>query len=253
MSEPTHHGAAVELPAGYLPRAVAFWTGFHLKRNLRKRAFKLWAALFIVGIVLMQFVANLSPNTMARLVVLVAVPLLALFFGAGSLREEIEDQTLTYAFTRPVGRIWTYVARVLANGLPVALLAVPAGLFIGFGIGDTTAMRYGLAALLGAVAYGSFFALVGQIVKWPAWFGLVWLMFWEAGVGTVPGFFGRLTLATHVRGVADLPVDTSEATWATLWQAPSLVTGALVLIAVTAATLWLGAMRARRREFVVTR
>ncbi len=242
-----------QLPAGYLPRAVAFWTGFHFKRNLRKRAFKLWAVAFVLTILGLRYGAGVSPEQLARLVVLGAVPLAALFFGAGSLREEIEDQTLTYAFTRPVGRIWTYVARVLANGLPVALLAVPAGLFIGFGIGEATALRYGFAALLGAVAYGSFFALVGQIVKWPAWFGLAWLIFWEGGVGTVPGFFGRLTLMSHVRGIAQLPVESSEAPWSGLWQAPSFIVAFLALAGVTAATLWIGAIRARKREFVVTR
>ncbi len=253
MTSESPPAARLDVPPGYLPRAVAFWTGFHFKRNLRKRSFKLWAALFVVLLLLMRYAANVGPDAMGRMIVLGAVPLLALFFGAGSLREEIEDQTLTYAFTRPVGRIWTYVARVLANGLPVALLAVPAGLFIGFGIGEATAMRYGFAALLGAVAYGSFFALVGQIVKWPAWFGLAWLIFWEGGVGTVPGFFGRLTLMSHVRGVAGLPVESSEAPWSGLWEAPSLFTAALALSAVTAGALWIGAIRARKREFVVTR
>lgn len=245
---PTH-----QVPEGYLPRAVAFWAGFHLKRNLRKRSFKLWAVAFVGFILILRYGARQNPEELARAVLLLAVPLMALFFGAGALREEIEDQTLTYAFTRPVGRIWTYVSRVLANGLPVALLAVPAGLFIGFAIGETTALRYGLAALLGAVVYGSFFALVGQIVKWPAWFGLGWLLFWEGVVGTVPGFFGRLTMMSHLRAVADLPVNVSEASWAGLWESPSFLTGVLVLCGVTAATLWIGGVRARRREFVVTR
>ena len=69
--------AGVELPSGYLPRAVAFWTGFHFKRNLRKRAFKLWAALFVVLLLLLRYGANVSPDAMGRMIVLGAVPLLA--------------------------------------------------------------------------------------------------------------------------------------------------------------------------------
>ncbi|MCB9529559.1 MAG: hypothetical protein H6701_14425 [Myxococcales bacterium] len=242
-----------DVPAGYLPRAVLYWTGFHLRRNLRKRSFKLWAVAFVLGILAAQFAARVNPETLARAVVLGIVPFMALFFGAGSLREEIEDQTLTYAFTRPVGRTWTYVARVLANGLPVAMLAAPAGVWIGWEIGETTAVRYGLAALLGAVAYGSFFALVGQLIKWPAFFGLGWLLFWEGGVGTVPGFLGRLALVTHTRAVAGLPVTRDEAPWSTLWDAPPVLVSVVVLLGVTAGVLWLGAWRARAREFVITR
>jgi hypothetical protein len=253
LPSPHAHPGPADVPPGYLLRAVAFWTGFHLKRNLRKRSFKLWAAVFILGILGAQYAARLGPEPLARTVVLAIVPFMALFFGAGSLREEIEDQTLTYAFTRPVGRTWTYVARVLANGLPVAMLAAPAGLWVGWAIGETTALRYGFAAMLGAVAYGSFFALVGQLIRWPAFFGLGWLLFWEAGVGTVPGFFGRLTLTTHVRAVADLPVTTEEVPWSQLWVAPPVVVSVAVLVGVTAGLLWLGAARARQREFVITR
>jgi len=140
MSAPSPY----EVPAGYLPRAVVFWTGFHFKRNLRKRAFKLWTAAFVITILLLRYGARVSPEELARAVLLLAVPLLALFFGAGSLREEIEDQTLTYAFTRPVGRIWTYVARVLANGLPMPKpMKSPAGT----ASSATVAMNSGLRPL----------------------------------------------------------------------------------------------------------
>lgn len=238
------------LPTGYLPRAIWYWTGFHLRRNLRKRAFKLWVLLYVGGLAALE-VARAGPVVMAELVMVWAVPLMALFYGAGSLREEIEDQTLTYAFTRPVGRAWTYVARVLAAGLPVALIAVPAAAFIGFGTGEATALRHGLAMLLSTVAFTAFFALVGQLIRWPSWFGLAWLLFWENGVGTVPGFFGRLTVTTHMRGIAGLGA--SDTPWSSLWSAPGLITGALVLAGVTALALWLGAARARSREIIITR
>lgn len=243
----------VDVPAGYLLRAVAFWTTFHLGRNLRKRSFKAWALLFVGGVLLVQYGGRLGPDAVARLVLLIGVPFVALFFGAGSLREEIEDQTLTYAFSRPVGRTWTYVARVLANALPVAMMAIPMGLWVGFQIGEATALRYAFAALLAAVAYVSFFALAGQIIRWPAFFGLAWLLAWEGGVGLVPGFLGRLTISTHIRAVGAMPLTTREVPWAGVWEAPPAAVSVIVLCGVTAGLLWLGAWRARKREFVITR
>ena len=59
-----------DVPAGYLPRAVLYWTGFHLRRNLRKRSFKLWAVAFVLGILGAQFAARVNPETLARAVVL---------------------------------------------------------------------------------------------------------------------------------------------------------------------------------------
>jgi ABC-2 type transport system permease protein len=174
---------------------------------------------------------------------------MALFYGTGAMREEIEDQTLTYGFSRPVGRGWLYAARVLAAAVPVAVLAIPAAFFAGMGGPD--AVRYAAGAALATVAYGSFFALVGQLIKWPAWFGLAFLVFWEAGVGQVPGFLGRLTLLNQVRGVTGLRPPATP--WSAWWTPPDVAGAVVALLVVTAVTLWLGGQVVRRREVVLTK
>jgi hypothetical protein len=232
-------------------QAALFWLGFHLRRNLRKRPFRLAGGGLAVAVLVLRYVARTPPDGIAGMVVLLFAPLLALFYGTGAMREEIEDQTLTYSFSRPVGRHWLYAARVLAAAVPVALLTVPAALFAGLPDGADVSLRYGFGAALATITYGSFFALAGQLIKWPAWFGLAFLAFWEAGVGTVPGFLGRLTLVTHVRALMGLRPWGGP--WTQWWQPPAVPVSVTVLVLVTAATLWIGGQIVRRREFVLTK
>jgi hypothetical protein len=230
--------------------AATFWLGFHLRRNVRKRPFVLWAAGIGIGLVLLKFGARMPAEGVGALVVLGAAPLMSLFYGAGAMREEIEDQTLTYSFSRPVGRQWLYAARVLAAIGPVAAIAIPAAFFAGTGFGGEP-LRYAFGAALATLAYGSFFALAGELIKWPTWFGLAFLVFWEGGVGMVPGFLGRLTLLTQLRGVTGIRPEGGPLTaW---WEAPDPVGSAVALVAVAAVTLWLGGQIVRRREFVLTK
>ncbi len=238
------------LPAGHDARAATFWLGFHLRRNLRKRAFKVWAALLLLVVLGLWFGGRMSPSNLGELV-LGAAALMALFFGSGATREELEDQTLTYSFSRPVGRAWLYASRVLATGRPVEVLVVPLALVVGWGTGPETATRYALAALLCTVTYTALFALAGQLIKWPAWFGLAYLLFWEQTVFQVPGFLGRITVVSHVYGVAGLRP--GLAAWAKAWEGPDLGPAFTALIGITIAVLWVGGQLVRRREFVVTR
>ncbi len=242
---------APKLPAGHDARAAWFWLCFHLKRNLAKKAYRNWALLVVLALLVLAFGARLRASQMGEFVVGFVSGLMALFFGSATMREEIEDQTLTYAFSRPVGRAWLYAARVLASGLPVAVLTVPAAFLVGGSIGPQTATRFAIAAALATLTYTGLFALVGQLIKWPAWFGLAFLLLWENSVYQVPGFLGRITILSHVYGVAGLRPDL--AAWANTWEAPPFVVAVVVLLGVTTATLWLGGQLVRRREFVLTR
>lgn len=239
------------LPPGHEPRAALFWLGFHLRRNLRKRAFALWAGGVALGLVGLLGLADAGADDAGVFAVLMVPPVLALFFGTGVMREEIEDQTLTYSFSRPVGRHWLYAARVLAALGPVALVSVPASFAAGATEAVATGLRFAAGAAVATVAYGGLFALAGQLIKWPTWFGLAFLLFWEGAVGRVPGFLGRLTLVTQVRAITGLrpfegPLDL-------YWEPPPQAWAVVALLSVAVATLWLGGQLVRRREFVLTR
>jgi len=230
---------------------VLFWARFHAVRNLRKRSFRLWA--LAVGLLVLALVAGarLPTDVLGSTLVISLAPLLSLWFGTGVLREEIEDQTLTYSFTRPVGRAWIYVARVLASAGPVLVLAVPAAAAAGLRAGPVTAGRFAAAAALSVLAYTGLFALLGLLVRRSTWFGLAFLLLWEGGVGQVPGFLGELTVVTHVRAIADLRPESNAL--ATYWAPPATSKALVVLLAIVAVTLWLGGEWVRRRELRLER
>ncbi len=224
------------------------WTRFNLGRHLKKPGALAW----ILGV---AFVAGIirafggSTSAIANLVVLYAVPLAGLSYGTSAMREEIEDQTLTYVFTRSVDRAWIYAARVIAAVSVAALVGIVGALISTTSV--TGGVRTVAAAVGSAAAYTSFFALCGAVLKRPASFGLVFAVAWETGLGAVPGFLSKLTLRTHLRNLAELRP--SNPLLERLWNPPHVAVSVVVLVLVTAVAIGIGALLARRREFVITR
>lgn len=237
-----------EPPPNPLPLAL-FWAQFHARRNLRKRAFRGWAIACVLGYLVMRFGGRVRAAEAAEQIVFWVVPLLGLFFGSGVLREEIEDQTVTYSFTRPLDRGWIYAARVAAAMVPVLLLSMPFVLLVSTELDGRTGLRVVVAALSATLAYTGVFALLGLLMKWSTWVGLAWLIFWEGLVSLAPGFIGRLTLQAHLRGLTGFPP--AEGLLSTLWQAPPALTSLLVLLVVAGVSLYLGGSVVRRREIAL--
>jgi hypothetical protein len=226
-----------------LPLAI-FWARFHALRALRRPATALWMiALTIIAIALR--VAGPS-RAAVDFEIGLALPLLALFFGSGGLREEVEDQTLTYAFVRPFGRGAIFLARTGAAAI-VVLVPVLLGLVIA--TDDPVALPRQLAiAVLGALAYVPLFALLGLVLKRPMLVGLG-VLAWDQVLGAVPGFLSQLTLRTHLRGLLELP--SGDGLFATMVRAPSPWVSLPVLLAVAAICCTLGVYWVRTREMVV--
>lgn len=238
----------LDLPAGHTLRACGVWFSFHLGRNLRKRSFWMWAIGLLAFSALAQGGLVARKRAFAELIVLAFTPLMCLFFCTGVLREEIEDNTITYGFSRPVGRSWLYLARVTAALTPVLVLLGPIILLTTGALGADAFIRCLVASLLAALAYGSVFALAGQLIRWPTFFGLAFVLFWELGVGQIPGFLGRMTLLAHVRGLADLPP--SSPVLAAIWSPPEASSAVMVLLGTAAVSLYVGGQLAARRESV---
>lgn len=226
-----------------LPLAI-FWARFHALRALRRPTTVLWLlALTIIAVSLR--IAG-SPRAVVDFEIGLALPLLALFFGSGGLREEVEDQTLTYAFVRPLARGSIFLARTAAAAV-VVLVPILLGILIA--TDDPLALPEQLAiALLGTLAYVPLFALLGLVLKRPMLVGLG-VVVWDQVLGAVPGFLSQLTLRTHLRGLLDLP--SSGGFFATLVRAPSPWVSVPVLIGVAAICCAVGFTWVRTRELVV--
>jgi hypothetical protein len=206
-----------------------------------------WIAAAVVLAASLRLFGELSGSRLADLELTVVLPLFTMFFGSGGLREEVEDQTLTYAFVRPLARPFVYGARTCAAAI-VALLPVVVGL--GFAVHDPIdAPRWIAVAILAGLAYTSVFAAIGLVMRRPTLVGLALVLGWEQGVGAVPGFLSRLTLQAHVRGLAGL--SPRGGPLAALHQAPPWWASLVVMFGVFAVSVALAAWWVRRRELVV--
>ena len=251
MTTETEPAFADETRSPPLRQTVAgtlFWARLHFKRNLTKRAFKMWLALLVVSVLGARAFASGAKHGLADQALVFVTPLLGLFFGAGSMREEIEDQTLTYGFTRPISPSWLYVARVASNVATVALLAAPTA---AISAGGSSMAKFAIAALLASLLYTSFFGLIGMLFRSPTWFGVAFVLLWEGGVGLVPGYLGRMTFVTYIRALADIPIPIAPLR--AYWIAPSPIASVAVPLAAAVLFLALGGQIARRREFVLER
>jgi hypothetical protein len=226
---------------------AAYWTAFHVGRSLRRPATLAWIAVAVVLAAALRFFGELGGSSLADLQLTMVLPLFAMFFGSGGLREEVEDQTLTYAFVRPLARPFVYAARTFAAAI-VALLPVVLGL--GFAVHDPIdAPRWIGVAILAGFAYTSVFAGVGLVMRRPTLVGLALVLGWEQGVGAVPGFLSRLTLQAHVRGLAGL--SPRGGPLAALHHPPPWWASLVVLSAVLAICVGVAGWWVRRRELVV--
>lgn len=223
-----------------------FWASFHARRTIKRNA----VVLGIVGTVALALVLRLGSRSSSEevrvFVMSMVVPLFAMFFGTGGLREEIEDQTLTYAFTRPQPRANIFFARTLAAVL-VTLVPMSLGTAIAFE-GPLELARDLAVGVLSCVAYTALFAVLGLALRRPTLVGLGVLV-WDQIVAGVPGVLSRLTLRAHVHSLLDVHP-------ATNWLRPEVEPPAWwislpTLTLIAAAALAIGAWWVSHRELVV--
>src|SRR5262249_8312028 len=124
----------VRLSRRFSPGAWAMIFGISLRQFVRGRRLLALAALFALPPVLAGVARSPEPRPRAPAAVAeqavvfymipqVLVPLTALILASGMVRDEVENQTLTYLLTRPLPRPSIYVAKLLAAWLVAAGLA----------------------------------------------------------------------------------------------------------------------------------
>ncbi len=226
-----------------------FWTLLHARRSLTTKlvvvACLIPALLWLNG----DRFSVTSLNGVAEGLVTGLLPLMALLYGSGVIREEVEQQTLTYSLIRPLPRQLLYASRLLAAALPLAASVIPGILVISV-LSDNRMSWVSLsaAATLGAFAYVALFALVGQFARRPLGVGLIFMV-WESGASKVPGIFGEMTLTRHVGTFAGIPQDIimSSGEVGNPWLALA------ALIVITGALIAIGAEVTARRGFTLPR
>jgi ABC-2 type transport system permease protein len=163
----------------------------------RKRALLLLAlpATLLVLAVIFRATGNYDPQTASILLqrygLGTLLPLAALIAGTGVLGPEIDDGTIVFLLSKPVGRpVIVHTKLAVAVGLTVLFAAVPvlaAGLIM-TGTAGGLAVGFAVGALAGGAAYCAIFVLINVVSRHAVVFGLIYALIWESLIGGyVPG------------------------------------------------------------------
>jgi hypothetical protein len=182
------------------------------------------------------------------------LPLFTLSYASGAFGTDRESRTLVWLMTRPIPRSAIYLGKFVGT-LPWCL-AFSGGGFVALCLaggpdGREALALYWPAALAGTVAFAALFHLIGALFRRPVVVGLVYVFFFEALVGTLPGSLKLLSLSFYARCLmyngavaAGYPADMLEVA-----QPVSSQTAWAVLAAATVGLSVLGAWRFARSEY----
>jgi ABC-type transport system involved in multi-copper enzyme maturation permease subunit len=192
------------------------------------------------------------------------VPVLGVFFGTALIADEVEDKTITYLFTRPIPRGAVLLGKYLAYVVCTTLLVLPSVVIVFFLVvpagGGSIAQEFpslltDLGMLvIGLIAYGAVFAVVGTRLKRPLIVGLVFAFGWEPAVLVFPGYLKRLTVMYYLQALVkhEMPQDSAVALLMQVFrEVPSLLTSLAGLALITGLALWSATRAVEQREYIL--
>ena len=182
------------------------------------------------------------------------LPLFTLSYGTAAFGTDRESRSLVWLMTRPIPRSGIYLAKFF-GALPWCLLFGLGGFvalcLAGGEYGSKALAMYWPAAAIGAVAFSALFHLIGAIFRRPVVVGLVYVFFFEALVGSLPGSLKLLSLTFYARSLmynaaeaAGYPAGMLEVS-----QAVSSTTAWAVLVFATIAFTCVGMWLFARSEY----
>lgn len=190
------------------------------------------------------------------------VPVLGLFYGTALMADEVEDKTITYLFTRPIGRGAVLLGKYLAYLACTSMVVLPSVMLAYFLTvpfaevpGTFRSLILDLAILFAGLAvYGAVFAFVGARLKRPLVVGLVFAFGWEQVALALPGYLRQFTVAHHLQALVPhaMPSDSTLSVIQGLFrQAPSVPEALTWLTVLLVGFLWLAMRTVARREYVL--
>ena len=175
------------------------------------------------------------------------LPLFTLSYATAAFGTERESRSLVWLMTRPIPRSGIYLAKFL-GALPWCFLfglGGFAGLCLAGGeYGRGAFSLYWPAAAIVTISFSALFHLIGAIFRRPVVVGLIYVFFFEALVGSLPGSLKLLSLTFYARCLmynaaetAKYPVEMLEVSQSvsstTAWV---VLSGAAILL--TCAGMW---------------
>jgi ABC-2 type transport system permease protein len=156
--------------------------------------------------------AQVFGTLMSTAIIHFLVVFVTLFYGTALISDEIEGKTLTYLFIRPIPKPTIMVGKFLALVWISVILVLPTivlSYFILYLQSDLRPFMEDISLLakdlgivfLALLAYGSFFALIGALLKHSILAGLVYAFGWEGIVSYLPGFTRKLTITHYIQSI----------------------------------------------------
>ena len=193
--------------------------------------------------------AQLTRQLYDSLVMTTVVPLVALILGTTAIGAEIDDGTVVHLLTKPVGRGWIVLAKILVAGTAGVVLCGTSVLVSGILLVQLDAPRLVLGMLLGTVvvvvAYTAVFVALSVWTGRALIAGLAYVLLWEGFIAS--SFAGTRLLSIREYGLA-VAAGIAGPEAGTLTRDVSLVTGLVLAAVVTCVAFWLGARRLARFE-----
>lgn len=254
------------------PTAVAALFGLTVARLVRGRRLLVLSLLFAlpIGIALLaqRYDPEFKPKEDGVVLIFVLIPqtllpLTALVYASGMIRDEIEEQTLTYLLIRPLPRPAIYLVK-LAGTLAVA--GAIASLFTAItyavvyrtapsedwaGLPGDVAMTVA-AMLLALAAYGALFGLLSLFTRRSLVVGVGYIILFEGVLANIDFVIRKFTIMYQFRAMTVRWLDLNPKTWnIDLTTAPSATWAALSLAIAAVVLAGLGAWTFSSREFRV--
>ncbi len=271
---PAPPGPAHPVPLRRGPSMTAlgmlFW--LTLRQHAHGRRLLILAGVFLLPTAVVILARTIPPpaaresllaSVILTLIPHALVPLAALLYASGMIRDEIEDQTLTYLLIRPLPRWALYVTKVAATWLVTAALA---GVFtiVTFtaiywddpafwtdilpGKAVPTAVLFGLAL----VAYCTLFGCLSVFVRRTLVVGVAYILLFEWLLANIAFAVRRLTVVYYFRVLSKHWLDLANESWTIdLASAPTATDCVLTLLGASLAATVLAAWSFGRREFRV--
>jgi len=194
-------------------------------------------------------------------------PLLALFFAAMLVGEDVESHTISYILTRPIprsawvlGRFSAYLAVTSATiaiaivTLYFSVLPLPQDPVTDVNV--LTLLRYEGVAVLALLAYGALCTLLGAIVRHPVVVGVLFMFLWQRMAMLAPGMTDLLTIQKYTTTLlpqgGDFVAAVIGGTAGQFYRSPVAVepaTAILTLIVFSVVCLALASLAVRQREY----
>lgn len=188
--------------------------------------------------------ASFSADLLQQLAVAVILPLVALVAGTGAIASEIDDGSIVYLLSKPVGRhtiiaVKTAVAigcTTVFGVLPVVatgLLLAPSQ--------PRTALGFGVGALVAGIAYVAVFIALSVVSGNPVVVGLLYSLLWEGVMGQYVAGAKALSIQqwalSVVREIVGPDIESAVKLPAAVGALVAVTIGALVLAVVKLRTL----------------